>query len=246
MNRTARRMAISAALCLAIGALGACAAAGQGEGEEEGEGEGPEGGSAVLDAADPSKAVDISLCDPANGPLSLTIDNPYLPFTVGDVHVLEGMEGGTDPIKLQYTVLDETEVVLGVTTRVVEEQVWEDTVCAGTQRHFVAQAPDGTVCFYGSQGGGTEEEWRAGESNAVPAILMPAHPAVGMVFEVIHAPPHDVSSVEVTKVGEEVVTPGGSFTDTVTLLPQETGPTLKKYAACVEMIDDDGVELVSH
>ena len=193
-----------------------------------------------------SNVIDLAVCAAESGPFATTVDNPYLPFEVGAVHVLEGLEGGTDPIKLQLTVLDETQDVDGVTTRVVEELVWEDQVPAGTQRHYVVQAEDGTVCFYGTEGAGTEEEWIAGENDAVPAILMPAHPATGMVFDVVHAPPSDVEPVEVTNVGDSVDTPAGTFDDTVTLLTEESGPTRKKYARGVGLIDDDGVVLTEY
>jgi hypothetical protein len=191
--------------------------------------------------------LDISVCAPENGPFSTTIDNVHLPFKVGAVNVLQGLEGGTDQIKLQITVLDETQDVDGVTTRVVESASWEgaDETPAGTQRLYVAQAPDGTVCFYGTEGAGTEEEWMAGEDGALPAILMPADPVVGTTFEVVHAPPSDVEAVEVTAIGDTIETPAATYTDTVTLLTQESGPTLKIYADGVGLINDDGVELVS-
>jgi hypothetical protein len=193
--------------------------------------------------------VDISLCAPENGPFSTTIDNPYLPFEVGAVNELEGLEGGTEQIKLRYTVLDETQDVDGVTTRVVQEEIWDlgSADITGVQRFYVAQAPDGTVCFFGAEtteGEGNEEEWMAGVDDALPGILMPADPAIGQVFDVVHAPP-DVEPVEVTKMGETVETPAGTFTDTVTLAADESGMTVKIYAAGIGMIDDDGVLLIS-
>jgi len=35
-----------------------------------------------------------SVCAPENGPFTLEIDNPYLPFEVGAIHVFEGIEAG--------------------------------------------------------------------------------------------------------------------------------------------------------
>jgi hypothetical protein len=194
-----------------------------------------------------SLELDISLCAPENGPFSTEITNTYLPFQVGAINVLEGLEGGTDQIKLRFTVLDETQDVDGVTTRVVQEDIWEggSATITGTQRLYVVQAPDGTVCFYGTEGAGTEEEWMAGVNGALPAILMPGDPQIGQVFEVVHAPPYDVEPVEVTAMGDTIETDAGVFTDTVTLAADETGVTLKSYAAGVGMIDDDGVELLS-
>lgn len=192
-----------------------------------------------------SGSPDIARCASSAGAFSTTIDNPYFPLVVGDVHVLEGLEGGTDAIRLEFTVLDETQDVVGVTTRVLQERVWEDDADAGTQRHYVAQASDGTVCFYGTEGTGTEEPWMAGEGDALPAILMPGSPEVGATFEVVHNPPDDVEPVEISSMGDPVETPAGTFTDTVTLLADEGGPTKKIYARDIGLVDDDGVQLLS-
>jgi len=206
----------------------------------EGEGEGDEGPTGDVKAAN----IDLSVCAPDHGPFSVTIDNPFLPYAVGAVSVLEGKEGGTDPVKVQFTVLDQTQGVVGVTTRVIEEKVWEKGAYAGTQKHYVAQASDGTVCIFGVEGAGTEEEWMAGAAGAVPAILMPANPKVGMVFDTVHAPPV-VTAVEVSAIGQTRTVPAGTYTDTVTLLGDEGGPTLKVYARGVGLVYDDGVELIS-
>ncbi|HUU00196.1 MAG TPA: hypothetical protein VM425_02005 [Myxococcota bacterium] len=64
---------------------------------------------------------DIVVCDPGSGPHSLTIDNRYLPMPVGRKLVLEGHEG-TASVHLEVTVLDQTETVAGVKTRVLEER----------------------------------------------------------------------------------------------------------------------------
>ena len=133
--------------------------------------------------------LDIGICDPAAGPFSLQITNPYFPFPSGSVSVLKGVEDGTK-LRLRITVLDETEVVAGVTTRVVEEKEWEDGQVIEISRNFFVQAPDGTVCYYGEdvdiyengQVVSHEGAWRAGEGDNRPGIIMPANPAVGMTY----------------------------------------------------------------
>lgn len=62
----------------------------------------------------------IAVCDPANGPFSLNITNEYFPLPVGKQLVLEN-----PTLKVQLTVLNQTEIVAGVTTRVFEEREWE-------------------------------------------------------------------------------------------------------------------------
>ncbi len=182
--------------------------------------------------------IDIAICAADHGPFTVTIDHTYLPFTVGAVHVLEGLEGGVDPIRLQITVLDETVEVDGVATRVVLEEEWEDEEYAGAERHYVTQAPDGTVCYYG-----TEDQWMAGEDGAEAGILMPGAPAVGQVFEMIHTATH-TEVVEIASMGTPVETPAGTFDDTVIIV--EPGPSIKSYAAGIGLVDDDGIGLTSH
>ena len=80
--------------------------------------------------------------------------------------------------KVQITVLEETEVVAGVTTRVVEEPEWVGGELVEVSRNYVVQAPDGSVCYFGEavddyKGGelsGHGGAWRAGETGALPGI----------------------------------------------------------------------------
>ena len=126
-------------------------------------------------AAKQNSELDLSICDPAAGPFSLKITNPYFPLAKGSVSVLKGVEDGTE-LRLRITVLDETEVVAGVKTRVVEERAWEDGELHEVARNFFVQAPDGTVCYYGEdvnfyengQVVSHEGAWRAGEGDNRP------------------------------------------------------------------------------
>ncbi len=179
------------------------------------------------------------VCDPDLGTFTTNIDNSYLPFAVGDVHVLEGMEAGVDPIRVQISVVDEIVVVEGVTTQVLEEREWEDDELVEVQRHYVVQAMDETVCWYG-----TFNQWQVGDEGVLPGIWMPGTVEVGMSWEMIHVEDDSVETVEVTAMGETVETPAGTFDDTVTVL--EPGPSIKKYAAGIGMIYDDGIELISY
>src|SRR3972149_11044637 len=76
------------------------------------------GGANGGGGACPQTNVSIAVCDPEAGPFSLTIDNEFSPLEVGTVLVLEGVDDEGATILLIITVLDETEVVADVTTRV--------------------------------------------------------------------------------------------------------------------------------
>jgi hypothetical protein len=105
---------------------------------------------------------------------------------VGDQYVLEAVVDG-ELVHLEITVLNQTEDIAGVTTRVVEERQTVDGVLEEVSRNFFAQAvPDGSVCYFGEDvdiydDTGTvivshEGAWRAGVNGALSRIIMPANP----------------------------------------------------------------------
>ena len=198
--------------------------------------------------------VAIDVCDAARGPFSLAIDNPFFPLAVGQLRVYEG-EGDGALIRLEIRVLDETENVGGVTTRVLEEKESEDDEVIEISRNYFAQAPDGTVCYFGEavdiyEGGlvaSHDGAWRAEGGNRA-GIIMPPAPAVGMIFEQEVAPGIAQDMAEVKALGEATTTPAGAFTDTLRTLewtPLESGTSTKIYARGVGLIVDSDVRLVS-
>lgn len=199
----------------------------------------------------PESTFDITICDPANGPFSLEIDNKYLPLVVGMHNELEGQEAGEHFTRIEMDVLDQTRDILGVTTRVVHKQSWDDDVYISDEELYFAQAPDGTVCWYGEkedvyEGEGNlveTEEWIAGVEGAHVGIFMPGTPQVGMVYDMF-LDDEEREYAEITHVGEPTTTPAGTFEDTVTVL--EDGESIKKYAAGIGEIYDDGIELTEH
>jgi hypothetical protein len=205
--------------------------------------------------AQPTDELDISVCDPSAGPFSPDITHPYLPYAVGHVLVLKGVEDGVS-VRVQIRVLDKTEVVAGVTTRVVVERAWEDGELHEVAWNYFAQAPDGTVCYYGEdvnfyedgQVVSHEGSWRAGEGDNLPGIIMPAEPAVGMSYAQEVAPGISEDRAEIISIGERVTVPAGTYRKT--LLTLETSPldpgaeSFKIYAPGVGLIVDDVLELV--
>ncbi len=194
---------------------------------------------------------EVAVCNEANGPFSATIDNPYLPFPVGAMLVLEGLEAGAHKARIEVTVLDETRDIVGVPTRVVEVKAYDDDVLVEIAREFYSQTADGTVCLFGEEeelyenGKLVEEDgWEHGEDRKIhAAISMPGTIEVGVKFTASYDPP-EVEVSEITKVAEETVTPADTFADTITVL--EVGPSIKKYARDVGQIFDDGVELITY
>lgn len=201
--------------------------------------------------------LDISVCAPDSGPFSLNIDNEWFPLPVGQKWVLEGEDEGVT-IRVEITVLDETQDIAGVTTRVVEEAEYEDDEVVEVSRNFFVQAPDGTVCYYGEdvdiyENGEVvshEGSWRAGEGKNMPGIIMPADPKVGMIFHQEYAPGIAEDMCEIMAFGETVDTPAGEFTDT--MRTQDWNPLedpdekdIKYYARGVGLIVDENLKLTS-
>jgi hypothetical protein len=160
-------------------------------------------------------------------------------------------------VRLEITVFDSTEVVAGVTTRVMEEREWHDTALVEVSRNFFAQEPGGNVCYFGEDvdeyaGGvivGHSSAWRAGIGGAVPGIFMPASPAVGMAFRQEVAPGVAEDRIQVKAMGETLTVPAGTFTNTLRFFettPLEPGATSTKvYARTVGTILDDVLQLTS-
>jgi hypothetical protein len=174
---------------------------------------------------------------------------------VGTQWVLVGEEDG-ETLRVEITSLDETEVVAGVTTRVIEEREWEGGELVEVSRNFFVRAPDGTVCYYGEDVDDYEDgeivghdgAWRAGENGNLPGILMPANPELGQVFQQEVAIGVAEDTAEITAVGETVTVPLGTFTDTIRFLessPLDSGTSDKVWARDIGLLVDDVIERVS-
>lgn len=202
--------------------------------------------------------VDVSVCDPA-GTFTVDATNPYFPLVVGTQIALEGEEDG-EMVRVEIEVLDETEVVGGVTTRVASFRELVDGELEEEARDLYAEAADGTVCYFGEdvdnyengQIADHEGSWRAENGNH-PGIIMPATPAVGQAFFQERAPGVALDMSRVTELGGTLTAAGQTFDDVVTLLdsnPLEGTPGCeaeeeKRYAAGVGPVSDEAKVLVS-
>lgn len=188
----------------------------------------PDGGSALVLSGD-GGAVDFldgSTCAPTRGPFGIElVDNAFLPLPPGTVRRFEGIGDGGVPVAFEFEVLGDTEQVAGVTTRVVQETESRDGEPVAVARQFVAEAFDGTVCNFGREVGqldggtvvSTIGSWRAGVDGGVPGILMPAVPRVGQSF--LRGGPGFIEERATNlTLGKLVVTPVGTFSDTLTVL----------------------------
>lgn len=195
---------------------------------------------------------------PSADEFTLDIDNRYFPLPVGRALTLEGEEDGT-PVELVVTVLDETETVGDVTTRVVEERESEDGELIEISRNYFAQSSAGDVWYFGEavdiyeegEVVSSEGAWRADESDNEPGLFMPADPQVGMQFQQEQAPGVAEDEAIIIARGETVEVPAGTFEnslrtyDTNPLEPGVPGD-IKVYAPDLGIIVDGPVELVDY
>jgi hypothetical protein len=153
-------------------------------------------------------------------------------------------------------VPDETEVVAGVTTRILVETEFEDGEIVEVSRNFFAQAPDGSVCYFGEEVDIFEDgeivshegAWRAGEDGNLPGIMMPGDPEIGMIFQQEFAPGIAEDQAEVTAFGETIDVPAGMFSDTLTTEdcnPLDGSTDHKVYVDGIGIAIDEVAELIS-
>jgi hypothetical protein len=196
------------------------------------------------------------LCALSRGDFTLASVNDFFPLGVGSHWLFRGRENGTR-MELRINVLNETEVVGGVTTRVIQEREWENGELIEVSRNFFAATSEGAVCYLGEEVDIYEDgqivshegAWRADAPGNRPGIFMPASPRRGMSFQMEGAPGIAEDAGEVVNVGRRVRVPAGSFRETVRI--QETNPLdgssgFKVFADDVGLIVDGPLSLVRY
>lgn len=183
--------------------------------------------------------------------------NPFFILEPGYQLVLAGTEDD-EPLTLTITVLDETETVAGVETRVVEEREETDGELVEVSRNFFAIcAPNNGVFYFGEDVDNYEDgeiydhdgAWRAGEDGAEPGLIMPGLPLIGARYYQEIAPDIAMDRAEVVSLTATLETPAGTFENC--LETQETTPLepdqqeQKIYARGIGIIQDAGLKLVS-
>ena len=119
------------------------------------------------------------------------IDNPYWPMEPGSQWVFRETDAEGSVSRVVVTVLDKTKMIAnGVEARIVHDQVSEGGQVKEDTYDWYAQDADGNLWYLGEDT--TEYEngkpktkegsWEAGVDGALPGIIMPADPQVGMTY----------------------------------------------------------------
>jgi hypothetical protein len=145
--------------------------------------------------------------------------NPYFPLVPGTVFTYRSKtKDGTEIEVMRVT--DQTKVIQGVTTRVVQDDVRLDGVLTEHTFDWFAQDELGNVWYFGEDSQSidpetgevsTEGSWQAGKAGAEAGIIMEAHPAVGDSYNEENAAPVAEDQARVTALGARAKVPYGRF-----------------------------------
>lgn len=180
--------------------------------------------------------------------------NPYFVLEPGYQLVLEdGKE------TLTITVLNETKVVDGVETRIVEERETKNGQLAEVSRNYFAISKrTNSVYYFGedvdiykdgkvSSHGGS---WMSGVNGARFGLAMPGQPLLGAKYQQEVAPGVAMDRAEVDGLSETVKVPAGEFRNCLKIeesSPLEPGHEEEKlYAPGVGLLTDGSLKLVKY
>ena len=180
--------------------------------------------------------------------------NDHFRLEPGYVLVLEkGKE------RLVITVLDETKLVDGVETRVVEERESKDGRIVEVSRNFFAfNTADRGVYYFGEEvdiyknGKVARHEgaWESGKNRARFGLMVPEHPEVGARFYQEIAPGVAMDRARIVAIDASIRTPAGEFKGCLEFV--ETSPLeplardTKIYAPGIGLVKDGSLLLVEH
>jgi hypothetical protein len=179
--------------------------------------------------------------------------NPYFVLEPGYQLVLE--DGGEH---LTITVLDETKLVDGVETRVVEERETKDDVPTEVSRNYYAiSTVTNSVFYFGEEvdtyRNGTVADhagaWLAGVGTARFGLMMPGLPLLGSRYYQEVAPGIAMDRARIVSTSDTLTTPAGVFTGVLVIeetTPLEPGTERKYYAPGVGLLQDGSLKLVRY
>ena len=151
---------------------------------------------------------------------------------------------------LTVTVLDETKIVDGVKTRVVEERETSgEQLAEVSKNYFAIDKTTNDLYYFGEDVDeykdgkivGHEGAWLAGVNGARFGLMMPAHPKVGDRYYQEQAPKVAMDRAEILSVTETAKVPAGTFTNALHTRESsalEGGSEDKWYAPDIGLIKD--------
>src|SRR5215211_5641163 len=209
-------------------------------------------------STDPTSEGWMTSFDLENCNFSSTGKNSYFILEPGYQVILEGEEDG-EKIQLVMTVLNETKVVDGIETRVVEEKETEGGNLVEVSRNYFAICkPTNNAIYFGEDVDMYEDgeivshegAWLAGQNGAKAGMIMPDKVEVGLKYYQEIAPGVAEDRAEIVSVNDTLDTPAGTFEQV--LKTEETNPLkpgekeFKFYALGIGLIQDEAIKLVKY
>jgi hypothetical protein len=152
------------------------------------------------------------------------ITNSYFPVSSIGQTVALGTEGG-ERAREEVTVLPDVKTITwaggNTQVRVAQFVAYGDGKLVEVAYDYFAQADNGDVYYFGEDVANYEDgqvadhggSWLAGKGGAPPALIMPAKPQVGMVFNPENLPGVVYETDEVLSLSEKGTTPAGPISD---------------------------------
>jgi hypothetical protein len=152
---------------------------------------------------------------------TINIDNPYWPMKPGSRWIFRETDAEGSVSKVVVTVLDKTKKIAnGVEARIVHDQVSEHGQVKEDTFDWYAQDADGNLWYLGEDT--TEYEngkpktkegsWEAGVDGAMPGVIMPANPQVGMTYREEYYKGHAEDGASIIGTNAFAKVPYGRFT----------------------------------
>jgi hypothetical protein len=160
--------------------------------------------------------------------------------------------------QLTITVLDETRVIGGITTRVVEEREEKKGSLYEVSKNFFAiDQETGDAFYFGEEVDfyengvivGHKGEWLAYENENKPGLIMPGNPVVGMKYYQEIAPGVAMDRAEVIDVSAVFKSQAGEFKDCLITKESskiEPGTEQKTYCPGIGLVQDQSLLLASY
>jgi hypothetical protein len=180
--------------------------------------------------------------------------NPYFILVPGYRLLLQSQD---EEEQLVITVLSETKMIKGISTRVVEERETEDGELVEVSRNYFAICSENNSVFYFGEDVdfyedgeivGHDGSWLHGERGARAGLMMPGLPLLGARYFQEVAPGVALDRARIVDLQGSLRTPLRRFTnvlvteETTPLEPDET--EFKYYAPDVGLIQDQDLLLV--
>lgn len=191
----------------------------------------------------------------------IEITNPFYPISLTGQAISLGQEGGK-PARNEVTLLPDTKLIdwngRQIEARTAQFVAYTDDRLVEVAYDYFAQADDGSVYYLGEDVDNYEDgqmvshegSWLAGKDGAPPALIMPAQPAAGQIFNPENVPGVVYEQDEIVSLSHSTTTPAGP-TDKGMLVKEtlmDGSVEHKVYAADFGIIedraDDEQVSLV--